>query len=102
MGQWIYEERKGKSENTFLLKVTILKIQGNIQRENVEKNTVNNKLEEHQYLVSGYLWESPRMKVKKMQSADRIRREKAKEGEHLKKRNSVLLNEQEMYGRIRG
>lgn len=54
----------GESGNTLLVMVTMLKIYEIIQRENVEKNTVNNKPEEHQHLVSGYLWESPRMKVK--------------------------------------
>ena len=101
MGQWIYEERKGKSENTFLLIVTILKIQGNIQRENVEKNTVNDKLEEHQHLVSGYLWESPRMKVKKFKVLKESEEKKPRK-KNISKRNSVLLNEQETYGRIRG
>lgn len=42
-----------------------MKIYGVIQKENVEKNTMNNKLQEHQYLLSGYIWEIPRMNVKK-------------------------------------
>lgn len=37
-----------------------------------------------------------------MKSAERISREKAKEEEYLKKKNSVLLNEQKMSGRIGG
>lgn len=39
----------------------MMKIYGIIQRENEEKNTVNNKVEEHQHLMSEYIWESPKM-----------------------------------------
>lgn len=52
---------KGKAGNTLLVILIIMKIHGIIQTENVEKN----KLEEHQHLVSGHIWESPGMKVKK-------------------------------------
>lgn len=33
--------------------------------ERIQKNTVKNKIEEHQHLVSGYIMGKPRMKMKK-------------------------------------
>lgn len=85
VGKWIYEERKGKSGNTFLLIGTMLKIYGIIQRGNAEKNTVNNKLKELQHLVSGPIWESPRARVKKFKALKESEEEKVEKEEHLKK-----------------